>query len=686
MDVPYNSEKSEGDMMEEQVPNIGKVSMEDRLEFVEKLTGSETRRRRFSVKAFAVIGVIFAIFQIYTAYVGPYIALIQRSVHVCFGLVVCILYYRMEREKVEIQPLWSYLMDLLEIILSIAITVYVCLSLKRLVFETGFASPTDTDIILGYIIILIMIDVCRKATGWVFTYTVIGFIAYGLLGQYIPGAMGHGGYTLSNFSAVLFVNPLGIYGSITGTSATVIAIFFLFGSVMLATGAAKGFLTLALYVAGRLTGGGAQVATISSAMFGMINGSAAANAATIGAFTIPMMKRRGYPPHFAAGVEAAASTGGQITPPVMGAGVFIMAEIIGVPYIQIAKMAALSAFLYYLGIMITIYIEAKKRNIPVLKKEDIPKIRTVWVELITLLVPVSVLVYLIVMRYTPRYAGFWGLVLSILVFLIFKIPVRKGKRKEKLVANLKGAGSLIWDSLVNGSGTVANCAVLVAGSQIIVCVMGTTGLGLKLANLSLMGVNWMFPYLVLAMVVCLILGLGLPTVPSYILTLVIAAPVLEGFGIPKVSIHLFIFYYAVLSGISLPVAPVAYITSVLAEAEWIKTCNESIRIGIAGFLVPFIFIYHPGILLLQGFWMAVLGTIVGAIGLFFIAISMAGFFTIRLTWFQRFLALVAGVLAWNPQMKYTLIGTGIGIIALFLSRRSVRKEQGAQAAVKIIDT
>lgn len=633
--------------------------------------------------AFGVAAFCFAVFQIYTAGAGPYIALVQRSVHVCFAIILCVMAHRMKMAKKKPQSPVLYLWDVLQILASIGITVYLAMSVERLVFNIGFANPSSLDRALGFVMVFIVLDSCRKAIGPVFLSVILASLAYTLLGGYAPGIFAHKGYSLAEVAGILLVNPLGIYGMITGTSANIIAIYVIFGSVMLRTGAAKGFLNLAMVAAGRFPGGGAQVAAVSSAMLGMVNGSAVANVATTGAFTIPMMKSRGYPAHFAGGVEAAASVGGQITPPVMGAGAFVMAEILGISYIDIAKMAAIPALLYYVAIMMNIYFVAKKRKLPALNKEDIPPLNTYMKELCLLLIPVAVLVYLIILRYTPRLAAFWAIVLNVGLFMAIMIPIGKGFNGQKLFAAVKGNSGKVVDGLVEGATTAATLGVLVAGAQIIVWALGATGLALKLSQWVMgVGVTTLFPYLVVTMVICLILGMGIPTVPSYIITVAVAAPLLQGFGLKPVAVHLFIFYFGVMSGLTPPVCGAAYAASVIAEANMFKTAFESLKLASVGFLVPYVFIYNPDLLGLGNPWATVQALATGVVGALFLSAGVSGYWNRPLNPLQRILAGAGGVLTIIPGTLTDIAGIVVAVLALFALNR--KKPAGVVPATEAV--
>ena len=615
--------------------------------------------------AFAVVAFLFAAFHIYTAGAGPYIALVQRAVHVCFAVILVAMAHRMKKEKEKRQPWAAYLFDLIEIVAAIVVTMYLVASVERLVMRIGFATPSTTDVVLGYIMTFLVINASRKAIGWEFTAMALFFIGYAILGPWMPGILAHRGYSTNEVAALLLVNPLGIYGQITGTSANVIAIYIIFGAIMLRTGAAKAFLNLALVLAGRLTGGGAQVAVVASAMMGMVNGSAVANAATVGAFTIPMMVKRGYPRPFAGGVEAAASSGGQITPPVMGVGAFIMAEILGIPYLQIAKMAAIPAVLFYVGMMMVVHFEAKKRNLGRLSGADIPGWRSYWKELLLLLVPVTVLVTLIVMMFSPRYAGFWGVVLNVAIFFALTIPVGRSFSLRGMAGNFKSSGSAVIAGMVEGGATAGMLGVLVAGAQIMVGTLGITGLPLKLSQLvASFGITSLFPLLIAAMLIACILGGPLPTVPSYLITAAVVAPLFAKFGLPPVLIHMFIFYFACFSGLTPPVFGPVYATAAFAEAGLWETAWDSLKCAFIGFLVPFVFVYNPEMLGMEGLGRAFEVLVISSVGTLLAAGAIVGYWNRPLSIVYRLLLGAGGLLIIVPEAESRVVGAVLAALVL----------------------
>jgi TRAP transporter 4TM/12TM fusion protein len=643
----------------------------------------ELRQEKKKVRAiaFAVIAFLFAAFQLYTAGAGPYLAMVQRAVHVCFAVVLCAMAHRMKMEKAGKQPLAAYLLDLVEIVATVAITVYLIMNVERLVWKAGFARPTFTDMLLGYVMTLVVINASRKAVGWEFTVMALGFIGYALAGPWMPGLLSHAGYSPNEVAALLLVNPLGIYGQITGTSANVIAIYIIFGAIMLRTGAATAFLNLALMVAGRLTGGAGQVAIVASAMMGMVNGSAVANAATVGAFTVPMMVKRGYPRPFAGGVEAAASSGGQITPPVMGVGAFIMAEILGIPYLKIAQMAAIPAVLFYVGMMFVVYFEAKKRKLGRLAGADIPVWKSYWKELLLLLIPVIILVYLIVEMFSPRYAGFWAVVINMAMFLVFMIPFGKDFSLTTVGRSLKSSGSQILSGMVEGGGTVATIGVLVAGAQIMVGTLGITGLPLKLSQLVMSyGVTSLFVLLLMAMVISCFLGGPLPTVPTYLITAAVVLPLFAKFGLPPVLIHLFIFYFACFSGLTPPVFGPVYATAAFAEAGLWETAWESVKCGFIGFLVPFVFVYNPEMLGLEGLGPALEVLVISSVGTLLAASAIVGYWNRPLVWYERTALAATGFLFIVPETESRIAGLIIGAIVICMLHLWRKPDAASQTA------
>ena len=630
-------------------------------------------KRKLWVGAITISTMLLVIFQIYTAGAGPFLALVQRSVHICFCVIICHLVYRMKQQGAQSRLL--KLLDVIEITATIGITIYIISNIDRIVYNYGFSDPNTTDIFCGYIMIFTILNACRKAVGWVFTVIGVGFLVYPIIGPYLPGFLVTAGYPVNDIIGIMFINPQGIYGRVTGTSANMIAIYIIFGSIMLRTGAAKAFVNLSMVVAGRFIGGGAQVGVLASALMGMLNGSPTANVATVGAFTIPLMIRRGYPPAFAAGVESAASTGGQIMPPIMGAGVFIMAEILGIPYIEIATRAAIPAALYFLAIMMIVYFEARKRNLPAIPKSEIPPLNSYRSELIMLLVPTFVLVFMIFDRFTPRLAAFWAIMLNIALFIVLAKTPEAALNQYSFRKNIHFSGKSLMDAVVESGVSVATLGVLCAGAQIMTAGLGITGLGLRLSQfVASFQFEALAPYLIGAMLICLLLGMALPTVPSYLITAAVAAPILQGFGLKPLAIHLFIFYYAIMSGLTPPVLGPVYAACVFAGSKLWETAWMSMKLALVGFLIPYIFVVNPEMLGYQGFSMSLVYLGIGSIGTLLLSGGIAAYFIAPLNLLQRLALCIAGILIIVPQIEFWFTGGIVAIAAIvggkFLGKRT----------------
>jgi TRAP transporter 4TM/12TM fusion protein len=612
-------------------------------------------------RAITTVALVMAGFHIYTAYAGPFYAIGQRSFHVGIATALVFLVSRPVR-----RTRWTLLADALCALVALGITAYVIAHRFRILRELGYADPTTLDTTLGYVMVILLLEASRRVIGWEFTALTVAFLAYGMVGPWLPGVFEHQGFPLKTLIDTSFLNPMGMYGGLTAVSATVIAVYVLFGAILLATGGAHAFLNLALMAAGRVRGGAAQVAVISSGIMGMINGSAVANVATTGAMTIPMMKRQGYPAQFAGAVEAAAASGGQIMPPIMGAGAFVMAEILGMPYLTIAKRAAIPAVLYYAVIAATVYFEACKRGLRPVAMKDIPRFRDTGREVLVLLIPLVALSYFLFMLYTPRYAGFWAIATCLGVYFAFRLLY---DRDAPLGERVKDGVLRVVDGCRDGASTAAVIGVLVAGSQIMVAVMGLTGVGLKFSELifSAAGGNVFLGFLIAA-IISLILGTGLPTVPSYIITVAVVGPALEKMGVEPFIIHMFSFYYACMAGLTPPVAGTSFVAAGLAKAPVWATSWESCRLAMAGFLVPFLFAFHPQIFGVGSLVDITLAVVFGVFGCVLLAAALARHWIFPLVWWQQVLLGVAGMLAMWPGLVNNLIGVALAALTVAVPR------------------
>ncbi len=628
--------------------------------------------------AVQILAFALAAFHIWTAYFGPFYAISQRAFHVGVAMALTFL---------TVAPLKRgrgralLAADVLAAAATLAVTAYVMLHQFRILRELGYADPTEADTLLGYLMVALIIEASRRVVGWEFAVLTVATLVYGYVGPWLPGMFEHAGFEIDDLVVTSFLNPMGIYGQMTAVSATTIAVYVVFGSLLLATGGASAFLSLALMLAGRVRGGAAQVAVIGSGIMGMVNGSAVANTATVGSMTIPLMKRQGYPAYLAGAVEAAASSGGQIMPPIMGAGAFVMAELVGIPYLQIAVMAIIPAVLYYAVISGTLYFEACKRGFQPLTADEIPRLRDSRRDLLVFLVPIGFLMALLIMAYTPRYAGFWAIASCVGVYAAARLGV---DRDGTLGSRLREVGRKLWEGCVHGAQTAATIGIIVAASQIIVAVMGLTGVGLKVSE-AIFSVSQGSVLLAfgLAAVVNIVLGLGLPTVPSYIITVAIVGPALSDMGVAPVVVHMFSFFYACMSGLTPPVAATSFVAAGIAQANVWSTSWSSCRLAFAGYVVPLIFALDPAVLGFGTAAQVASASVLGLVGCLLIAAAFTRYWIHRLDLWQSAAAGVGGLLLMVPGLWTQLAGAGLGALALLTSaRRGARVAAAGQATLR----
>jgi len=602
----------------------------------------------FWARIMRIIGIAMALFHIYTAGAGALV--LQNTIHLMFAFLLIFITYppRKRSPNRNAVQIWDVALTILGLIGNI----YYMLNLNRILYELGYLSPTSLDIVLGIIMVGLVLEAARRTVGWVLPILATVAILYALLGPHFPGIWAHSGFSFQDVIASLYLGELGIYGSIMRVSASVIAIFVIFGGLLVHTGGGDVFIRLAYALTGRLTGGPPKVAVISSMLFGMISGSTAANVATTGVFTIPLMKSKGYKPNFAGAVEAAASSGGQIMPPIMGAGAFIMADILGISYFKIAASALIPAILYYLGCWFAVQFEAKRLAFSKDPNAGKMPLKEMFAGSHTLFVPLILLIILLASMYTPTTCAFWAFISALFLYLVSQ------RSKKQLLESLKN----VMKALEAGAYTAAFVASMIAVVQLVVAVVGMTGLAVKFSSviITLSGQSLLIA-LVLGMIVTIILGMGVPTVAAYMLGISIVAGAFINVGIKPLFAHLFIFYYAVLAGVTPPVALGAYVGAAIAGGHWFWTALTACRIGFAGFLVPFMFIYNPTLLGQGPIHSVIIGFLSACLGVIALAASMIGYlikpanFIERILLFGAALALIDSRLT-TDLMGYALIG------------------------------
>lgn len=635
-----------------------KIPSEQTREILEKYD-REARYRTFKgflAKIVAAIAITFSIFQIYTAAFGVFDAMIQRSVHLAFGFCLIFLLYPTSKKWPRDKLHWF---DLLLAILAPLTTIYVVTNYKELVLRAG--TVTRMDLIIGLLGIALVLEAARRVVGLPISIVAICFILYALYGRYIPGILVHRGVSFQRRVGHLFYTTEGIFGIPLGVSSTFVFLFILLGAFLERTGLGQLFIDLANALAGWATGGPAKVAVFSSGMMGMISGSSVANVVGTGTFTIPMMKKLGYKPEFAGAVEATASTGGQLMPPIMGAAAFLMAEFTGIAYSKIIVSAAIPAALYYFGVWMGVHWEAKKLGLRGLSKEELPKMKKVLLERGHLLFPLVAIIYLLVTGFTPMKAALYAIVFSIASSLIRKnTRIKLSDIPAALEAGARGALSVV---------AATACAGIIIG------VVTLTGIGLKLgtALVDLAGGNLLIT-LFFTMLTSLVLGMGVPTTANYVITSTIAAPALLRLGVPILPAHMFAFYFGIIADVTPPVALAAMAGSGIARANPMRTGLTASRLAIAAFLVPYAFVLSPQLLLvkvsnpLEVIW----PVFTCAVGLFTLSGGLAGYLLGNLAVWERLLYGLGGVLLVEPRGTTDLIGFALIVIAFLLQRTRMR--------------
>ena len=618
----------------------------------------------FFAKFISALAIAFSVFQLYTAIFGVLDAMLQRSIHLSFGLALIYLLYPASKK-------WSFnKLHPLDAFLAVAgalSPMYIIINYQKLVLRAGTATPLD--IVFGVIGILLVLEAARRVVGVPMVVIAVVFIIYAFIGPYIPGKLAHRGANFETLVQHLYYTTEGIFGIPIGVSSTFIFLFILFGAFLERTGLGQLFIDLANSVAGWAAGGPAKVAVISSALLGTVSGSSVANVVGTGSFTIPMMKRLGYKPEFAGAVEATASTGGQLMPPIMGAAAFLMAEFTGIPYSRIIGAAVVPAILYYFGVWAGVHFEAKKNGLRGLSREELPKLKNVITERGHLIIPLIAIIYLLVSGYTPMRAALWAIVLSI---------ISSWLKKSTRIPPIE-----IVRALEAGARAALGVLAATACAGIIIGVVTLTGLGLKLGSVLVdIAGGKLIPTLFFTMLTSLILGMGVPTTANYVITSTITAPAvimllsrkagLDPYAVAPANIilpaHMFAFYFGIIADVTPPVALAAFAGAGIAKANPMKTGLNASKLAIAAFLVPYIFVMNPQMLLFNiNFLSFVWMLITSLIGIVAVASAVNGWLMTNTVWYERILGFVGGVLLIDPGLTTDLIGIGL-VAILFISQ------------------
>ena len=612
-------------------------------------------------KFVSALAITFSVFQLYTATFGVLDAQLQRAVHLGFGLALVYLLYpsRKSWSRTKVHPL-----DVVLAILGAASPAYIVLEYQQLVLRSG--TVTTPDLAVGLIGILLVIEATRRVVGIPMVTVVLCFIAYAFAGPYMPGVLAHRGLTLNQLVGHLYFTTEGIFGIPLGVSSTFIFLFILFGAYLESTGLGKFFIDLANSIAGWASGGPAKVAVLSSGLMGTVSGSSVANVVGTGSLTIPMMKKLGYHKDFAGAVEAAASTGGQLMPPVMGAAAFLMAEFVGVPYIDIVKAAVIPALLYFTGVWLGVHFEAKRSNLKGLPREQLPKFGRLFIERGHLALPLVVIVYLLVSGYTPMRAALVAIVLSIVCSAL-----RKSTRMKPIE---------IVRGLDKGARNVLSVLVACASAGIVIGVVTKTGVGLKLASglLALSG-GLLLPTLFFTMITAIVLGMGVPTTANYVITSTIAAPAIIQMGVPVLAAHMFVFYFGIIADVTPPVALAAFAGAGIAGGNALKTGINASKLAIAAFIIPYMFVLSPVILMVDAtVGNVLLATVTAIVGMIALSSALIGYLVDNCRVYERVILIVGGLMMIKPGMLTDIAGFVLFALVLF-SQWQRKKAQRAAA-------
>lgn len=607
-----------------------------------------------------IIGIAMSLFHIYFLAVKPITPWLLYTAHLGFGIVLTFLLYPGARKSSKNS---IHIIDLILIVAGISASIYIAVEMEGLIYRIGI-SPTMWDIAASLTIILLVLEMTRRTTGMILPSIAAIFLLYARFGNYIPGLLGHRGYNWPKIISYM-IGLDAIYSVPLGASASFVFLFILFSAFLNSSGAGKFFIDFSLGLTGSTRGGPAKTAVVASALFGTVSGNSAANVVSTGAFTIPLMKSIGYKPKFAGAVEAVASTGGQIMPPILGSAAFILAQLVGIPYLRVVTASIIPAILYFLTVFIMIDLEAIKLDLKGLPKEQLPNLKQVITKRGHLILPIFVLMYvLVVLKASPIKAAVWAIISTIVVTSI--------RRETRM-----GLGK-ICNGLSQGANSALGMIAACATAGIVIGVLNLTGTGLKFAGAVISLSGGLLPLaLVLTMSASIILGMGLPTTASYLICAAVIAPALVQMGVSNLAAHMFVFYFACISAITPPVALAAYAGAGIAKAKPFEVALIACKLGITAFIVPFLFIYGPPLLWEGSAGSIALSTFTSIIGVSALACGIQNrVFHLRINMIERILLVVSAISLIKPGILTDILGFGLFTIVVVLAFIKNRKKQG----------
>lgn len=639
-------------------------------------------------KLVALIAVAMSCFHFYTSGFGLLLAQKQGAVHLAFTLALVFLLYpaSSKQSKTSGIPFYDFVLGAI----GVASALYLVVFFNELVTRAGL--PTQTDLIMGFLLIATLLEATRRISNPVLPCLAIIALLYCYFGRSMPDMLAHRGFNVARIVNHMYLGTEGIFGTPLEVSSTFVFMFILFGAVLEKTGLGKFIIDLSLALAGWSTGGPAKVAVVSSGLMGTVSGSSVANVCTTGMFTIPLMKSVGYEPYFAGAVEAVASTGGQIMPPVMGAAAFIMAQILGVPYIEVAIAAVVPALLYYFAVMVQVHFEACRLGLRGIPWKQLPPLGPLLKTKGFLLIPLVAIIYFLLAGYTPLKAAFNGILVSfVLSWLNKETRLTPAKLYDAFQSGARSAIGVACAcatvGMVVGMGTLTGLALKIAGAIVAMAEVSPDGslaaLGASLFSLApgaevtaetaALALTKIFT-LFFTMIASLILGMGLPTTANFIVTSTMAAPALFLLGVPPMAAYMFVFYFGIAADLTPPVALAAYAGAGIAGSDPMKTGVTSFKLALAGFLVPYIYVYNPMLLFIdvEPFYMAQ-AICTALIGVFLLAMFTIGYFKAHLAWYMRALAFVGAICLLIPGTMSDLFGLAVlGVIYVMQTAKAKR--------------
>lgn len=625
------------------------------------------------------ISVIFVLFQLYATLSGAITAQVLRATHLAFVQLLAFLLFPPTKNSSRNTLPWY---DIVLGLIGLACWLYIVVNFDSLVRRSG--NNTPLDVAVGIIGILVLFESCRRIVGLPIMIIAGSFIVFAFAGKYLPGFLHHRGYSLQRVVCHLFYNTEGIMGTPIGACSTFIFLFILFGALLEKTGIGHFFIDVCNALAGGASGGPAKVAVLSSALLGTVSGSSVSNTVGSGSFTIPMMKRLGYKGEFAGAVEAAASTGGQIMPPIMGAAAFLMAESLGLPYITIVKAAIVPAILYFTGIFITVHLEAKKLGLKGLPKDQLPRFMPLLLRKGYMILPLVVIIYFLCAGKTAVFAALMGIIACVLVGFGVSVSDLAHGRKPSF------GGKDIVEIMCTAARNIISVAIACGMAGIIIGIVTLTGLGLRLGNgLVMLAHGKLLLTLVFTMVASIILGMGAPTTANYLITSTITAGAIISLGIEPLAAHMFAFYFGIIADVTPPVALAAIAGAAIAKAKPMKTALNATKLAIGAFIIPYMFVYNSKMLMINASALSVVMIIITAIlGMFGISVALEGYGFNNTGFFynsrkgkatiiafdavERLLFAIAGLLCVIPETKTDIIG--VSLLAVLIAYQLILKK------------